>query len=161
MIDNQKYSLQIWDTAGQERFRSISRVFFNDIKGIFIVFSLDNIDTLKHCEDWINDFYSVVDQSMNIPIVLVGNKLDLITNDGVVKIEDSFIKKFVGNNQIPLYFETSSKTNVGIEEAFKEMLQIIVKRKLNVANDDENEKFTLDDVANDTEKPGEPTSSCC
>ncbi|ELP91035.1 GTP-binding protein YPTC1, putative [Entamoeba invadens IP1] len=159
-VDGQMYPIQIWDTAGQERFRSVSRVFFNDIKGIFIVFSLDSMETLNHCKDWLDDFYSVVDHSKNIPVVLVGNKLDLITDEGGVRIPEDVIKKFVAANDIPLYVETSSKKDLNIDSSFQEMLSIIVKRNLHLNEEKEVVDITQQQETKSTSEVSQP-SSCC
>ncbi|EAL51688.1 small GTPase RabH, putative [Entamoeba histolytica HM-3:IMSS] len=160
VVDNQSYPIQIWDTAGQERFRSVSRVFFNDIKGIFIVFSLDNMESLNHCKDWLDDFYSLVDQSKNIPVVLVGNKLDLITDENNVRVPEDIIKKFVSNNDIPLYIETSSKKDINIDSAFQEMVSIIIKRNLHIS-EKKNEIVEITQEQENSPRSNQQTTNDC
>ena len=82
--------MKIWDTAGQERFRQLTTSFFKDADGVIVTFDLTKYETLLNVRDWIASVYKYKDRS--IPMVLVGNKLDLCDpdnadNDRQVEIE--------------------------------------------------------------------------
>ena len=68
--------LQIWDTAGQERYKSFTKAYFKDCKGILMVYDITNSSTLDGIETWLDlaKEHSKVDK---MPMVLVGNKTDL------------------------------------------------------------------------------------
>ena len=67
--------VKIWDTAGQERFRQLTNSFFKDADGVIITFDLCNETSFRNVKDWINSVKKYTDESL--PMVLVGNKLDL------------------------------------------------------------------------------------
>ncbi|KAL7722750.1 GTP-binding protein YPT7 [Entamoeba marina] len=159
-VDNEQYLLQIWDTAGQERFHSLSRVYFNDIKGLFIVFSMTSTESLLHCKDWLDDFYSTVDQTQNIPVVLIGNKLDLVEDPNSDRVPEETIKKFISTNEIELYFETSSKENINIDTCFNEMLSVIIKRNLAVV-EEEPGRVDIADANDETKSTTTNNSTGC
>ena len=49
--------LQIWDTSGEEKFRSMTRNFYRNADGIFIVFDLTKKTTFDHVKIWIINLY--------------------------------------------------------------------------------------------------------
>ena len=49
--------------------------FFKDADGVIVTFDLTNHDTFLNVRDWIASVFKYKDRS--IPMVLVGNKLDL------------------------------------------------------------------------------------
>ncbi len=72
-----------------------------------------------------------------IPIILLGNKIDLnrqVTTEEAEKVAGSYKIKF---------FETSAKNNIGISEAIRELAsQVLLKEKpseFKLSLDDENE----------------------
>lgn len=67
--------VKLWDTAGQERYRTLTTTFIKDADGVLVVFDLNQQDTFHNVRDWIDNIYKHKDTT--IPIVLVGNKLDL------------------------------------------------------------------------------------
>ena len=73
--------LQIWDTAGQERFQSLSNTFYRGADCCVIVYDITNQESYEGIQTWINNFMECVlsngNEEMCVPIILVGNKLDL------------------------------------------------------------------------------------
>ncbi|EMH74519.1 Rab family GTPase [Entamoeba histolytica HM-1:IMSS-B] len=118
------------------------------------------MESLNHCKDWLDDFYSLVDQSKNIPVVLVGNKLDLITDENNVRVPEDIIKKFVSNNDIPLYIETSSKKDINIDSAFQEMVSIIIKRNLHIS-EKKNEIVEITQEQENSPRSNQQTTNDC
>ena len=110
--DDRKVKIQIWDTAGEDRFRSITRNYYKGAKGILLIFDVTDKETFTHVRDWIERIHE--ESPEGITICLVGNKIDMnesrvISNEEGKKIADEF--------KIP-YFETSAKSNIGVEEVF-------------------------------------------
>ena len=106
VVDKQTYQLQIWDTAGQERYHSLVRLYFKDIKGILLVFQMDRQDTFDHLKDWLDLFNGSVSPGFTPPVLLVGNKLDLVESNG--RIQQDVIDRFKEEYNLK-YIETSSK----------------------------------------------------
>ena len=111
-IENgKKIKLKIWDTAGQERFRSISFNVLRSSQGAIVVFDLYNKESFNKITDWLKN---IRERSSKIPIGLFGNKCDLTTKREVTKEE---IDKLCEKENL-IYFETSAKDNIGIQEGF-------------------------------------------
>jgi Ras-related protein Rab-1A len=117
-IDDKIIRVKIWDTAGQEKFKSLTRNFYKNSQGVLICYDVTNRLSFQNIETWVN---SVKDNSSsNIKMVLVGNKIDL---NREVSTEEG--KNLADLNHIP-FFETSAKTNIGINECFIKLITDIV-----------------------------------
>jgi Ras-related protein Rab-32 len=69
-----------------------------------------------------------------IPIVLFGNKVDLIQNKTLIGDQTQNLKSFVKKHGFDGGFLTSAKENVNLQEAFNYLTQIIVTRHLSKAD---------------------------
>jgi len=74
-IKDNNIKLQIWDTAGQESFRSIIRCYYRNSAGVILVYDVSNIKSFDNIKFWFNEIKNFT--SININIILVGNKSDL------------------------------------------------------------------------------------
>ena len=91
MKDGNKIKIIFWDTAGQERFHSLSSGTIKNSQGIIICFALNDKQSFENVVLWLEDVRNV---SEKIPIVLFGNKCDLVDERKVTKEEiDRFVKK--------------------------------------------------------------------
>ena len=54
-VNNSCARLKIWDTCGQEKFRAITRQYFKNSNGVFIVFDLTKKETIKRLNVWLKD----------------------------------------------------------------------------------------------------------
>ena len=116
MKDGNKIKIIFWDTAGQERFHSLSSGTIKNSQGIIICFALNDKQSFENVVLWLEDVRNV---SEKIPIVLFGNKCDLVNERKVTKEEiDRFIKK----NDL-VYFETSAKEKINLEEGFQKIFE--------------------------------------
>ena len=66
---------QIWDTAGQERFESMTKAYFRDAMGAFLIYDVTDRDSFDHIKTtWLSQVKNFAHDK--IQIVLVGNKSD-------------------------------------------------------------------------------------
>ena len=81
---NARYKLYLWDAAGQERFKALTKAYFQDAVGGFVVYDVTQKISLDHCLQWKKEIDDVVQLSNGdpIPIVLMANKVDLGHLDG-------------------------------------------------------------------------------
>ncbi|CAF1598279.1 unnamed protein product [Rotaria magnacalcarata] len=129
-------SLQIWDTAGQERFKCIAAAYYRGAHVIIGVFDMNDIDTLKSAERWINEALQTTTQD-NPLIFLVGSKRDLITdNKSHAKIEQT--ARIVAKRVNAEFWSLSSLTGSNVEELFKRIAcvtyQTLIRQQLNSPN---------------------------
>ena len=116
MKDGNKIKIIFWDTAGQERFHSLSSGTIKNSQGIIICFALNDKQSFENVVLWLEDVRNV---SEKIPIVLFGNKCDLVDERKVTKEE---IERFVKKNDL-VYFETSAKEKINLEEGFQKIFE--------------------------------------
>ena len=147
--DDRKVKIQIWDTAGEDRFRSITRNYYKGAKGILLIFDVTDKETFTHVRDWIERIHE--ESPEGITICLVGNKIDMnesrvISNEEGKKIADEF--------KIP-YFETSAKSNIGVEEVFTYLVKEVDTIYMNEHKEEVGRKTVLNQKTKNKKK------KCC
>ena len=120
-INDKPILYRIWDTCGQERYRSLCKSYFRNSDGIMLLFNLNSINSFENLSLWLN---SIKETGLeNMPLIIVGTKSDLES-----QISEEMIQNFVfGNNLINKYFKCSSKNNIGIDEPFLELANLIIE----------------------------------
>eukprot|EP00032_Breviata_anathema_P000402 JZ549110.1.p1 GENE.JZ549110.1~~JZ549110.1.p1 ORF type:complete len:192 (+),score=15.36 JZ549110.1:101-676(+) len=123
--DNTIVRLQLWDIAGQERFGNMTRVYYKEAVGAFLVFDNMRMSTFDAVAKWKNDIDAKVHlpDGRPIPVVLLANKSDIGKNVTEHVDMDNVCKDygFVG------WFETSAKENVNIDAASRFLVNEILK----------------------------------
>ena len=119
-----KAKLQLWVFGDQERFSSIRPMYYRDSLGAVLVFDLTNSSSFEHLPQWIEDVRSNV--KSEIPLLLVGNKSDLIDQRQVTLEEINSITR-----DFNLYYmETSAKTGEGVDNCFYTLTCLILGLEL-------------------------------
>ncbi|ODA79403.1 hypothetical protein RJ55_04996 [Drechmeria coniospora] len=77
-----RIKFQLWDTAGTERFRSVSRSYYRGAAGAILVYDISSHASFRALQPFLNDARALA--SPNLSIMLVGNKLDLASDDALV-----------------------------------------------------------------------------
>jgi|LakMenEpi02Apr12_1017379.scaffolds.fasta_scaffold01345_2 Ras-related protein Rab-1A len=135
IIDEKKIKLQIWDTAGQERFAAIVNAYYRGTNCAVVVFDLTDSDTLSRAKTYIDQIRKFTTKSISntdytiddkIPIILLGNKVDIKKRD----IQDSDIRSFMELNEIIHYIETSAKDDINVLESFNLVANILYNDEL-------------------------------
>eukprot|EP01105_Mastigella_eilhardi_P014647 TRINITY_DN3331_c0_g1_i1.p1 TRINITY_DN3331_c0_g1~~TRINITY_DN3331_c0_g1_i1.p1 ORF type:complete len:215 (+),score=68.12 TRINITY_DN3331_c0_g1_i1:95-739(+) len=125
--DDTEVRLQMWDIAGQERFGSMTRVYYREAVGAFVVFDISRIGTLDGAAVWKDDLNEKVrwgPQNQPVPVYLLANKCDVPPETYCRAEED--IAKYAKSRGYIGYKLTSAKDNVGIEEAAEELVRHIM-----------------------------------
>jgi small GTP-binding protein len=126
-IDGENVSLFLWDIAGQDSFQALRQRFYTGSSGGIIVFSHapEQTESYTHVSKWLDDLKK---HCGNIPIVLFGNKVDLV-NDGElasnpnIKTSDAIVEQFAKDNRFVGYYKTSALTSQGVTDAFKALVR--------------------------------------
>ncbi len=92
-IDNIKVKEHIWDTVGSEKYKSVTGVYYKGAHGALIVFDITNKESFNNIEYWIE---SIQEQSKDIEIIIVGNKIDNEHKREITKKEIETFCKFKG-----------------------------------------------------------------
>nr|CAD7263903.1 unnamed protein product [Timema shepardi] len=147
--------LQLWDIAGQERFGNMTRVYYKEAVGAFIVFDVTRAATFDAVVKWKQDLDTKVQlpDGSPIPCVLLANKCDQ-QKEGLVN-NPAKMEEYCKERGFTGWYETSAKENINIEEAARLLVtKILQNDKLIHQNDSANEdKFAIDGKKSD-EKSG-------
>ena len=83
-----RVKIHIWDTAGNESFGPIIKSYYKGIAGAMIVFDVTNRESFNKVNYWYNELIENGDYDNKLPILLVGNKIDL-KNKKVISKEEA------------------------------------------------------------------------
>lgn len=117
-IHRNAVKLFFWDIAGQSQFSFMRPTFYKGSKAAIIVFSHapGEDDSFDDVEEWHEDIKKYCG---DIPIILFGNKIDLISPE---KFNDDKAIKFAKDRNFLGYYKTSAKTGNGVYEAFQAII---------------------------------------
>lgn len=114
-----RVKLQIWDTGGQERFSYVRPLYYKGAMGGLVVFDVTQPESFQSLPKW---FEEVKKNRGNIPLILVGNKVDLPDR----KISAEQAAQIAKKNGLK-YLEASAKTGESIERVFAELSKAMVE----------------------------------
>ncbi|KAL6713473.1 Vacuolar protein sorting-associated protein 21 [Lecanora helva] len=155
-LPHRTIKFEIWDTAGQERFASLAPMYYRNAQSALVVYDLTKPTSLVKAKHWVAELQRQA--SPGIVIALVGNKLDL-TNEtpdsesasktntaseeaegegGVEASEDTGDARKISTKEGRdyaeeeglLFFETSAKTGVNVQEVFTAIANAIPETQL-------------------------------
>merc|ERR1712164_144988 len=107
----------VWDTAGQEKFGGLRDGYYIQGQCAIIMFDVTGRITYKNVPVWYRDLMRVCE---NIPIVLVGNKVDVKERKVKVKQINFHRKKNLN------YYDISAKSNFNYEKPFLSLAKKLV-----------------------------------
>jgi small GTP-binding protein len=122
-------SIQIWDLAGQEHFKNVRSTFYKGAQGALAVYSTVERSSFDNVTNWLDECWT--NAAKKIPIVLIGNKIDLreqfkdnpVMQQTIVTTEEgeALAKKIASNGVHASFMETSAKTGHNVEASFLEL----------------------------------------
>lgn len=115
--------LQLWDLGGEDRFRFLLPTYCLGCSGAIFMYDVTSRSSLQSNQAWTT---IVKEKNGNIPILLVGNKVDL---DSRVIPRDHGIQ-VARQNGMAGFVETSAKEGINVNEAFNTLTDLMVKRML-------------------------------
>ena len=157
-INNNVLKLQIWDTCGQEVYKSLISNFYRNSSLALILYAINNSDSFKHAENWLNDLKSQANP--NVRVFLVGNKSDL---EKEVDTEDA--NSFTKNNNMTYFTECSAKSGYNVKEIFVEAAKQLYKVYNKLKNENKlpsnASKLKINKADNKDENSGFKKMKCC
>jgi len=123
ICDDARCLLQLWDLGGQERFRYLLENFVMGARGALLLFDLTRMPKIGDILEWVNiarlhDF--------NLPILLIGTKLDL---EDLIAVDDESALHLKNTFNMIDFIKTSAKTGYNVEKAF----EMITKKLVNAS----------------------------
>lgn len=119
-VGSHQVKLQLWDTAGQETFVSITRSYYMSCATAILVYDVTNRASFVNISSWIQQVQQHADQ--NIPVIIVGNKVDLEHSRCVTTKEGADLAHSIAAH----FVETSAKTNLNVHRLFEEATREIL-----------------------------------
>jgi small GTP-binding protein len=123
MVNDKLTKIQIWDTAGQERYRSITTAYYRGAAAICVCFDITNRESFSNLEMWFDEVSKYTDN--DVDKIVLANKCDLENERKVGKEE---VENFEKSHGIKI-MDVSAKTGVGIESAFKYIVERLIVKK--------------------------------
>ena len=123
VVDGQVCVLDILDTAGQEEYSAMRDQYFRTGKGFLLIYDLTARATFDEATTFRAQICRVTDRDPSdpLPMVLVGNKVDLESNRQVLTVEG---KELAASWGCPFY-ETSAKTRINVDQAWEDVVREI------------------------------------
>jgi len=155
--------LPLWDIAGQERFGNMTRVYYKEAVGAFVVFDVTRINTFEAVQKWKNDIDAKVTlppDDSPIPVVLLANKCDL-AKEGFAR-NAAQMDKYCEEHGFVGWEETSAKDNINIDKAAKFLVGKILERTKGIQQQQSGGAGEFKLTADDSQrKDGQEQSTCC
>ncbi|KAI9759915.1 MAG: Ras GTPase ras2 [Candelina submexicana] len=147
-IDHQSCMLEVLDTAGQEEYTALRDQWIRDGEGFVLVYSISSRSTFTRIQRFHNQIQRVKEsvsasspsttiytgQSLNstplppagpVPIMLVGNKSDRVTEREVSTQEGQALARDLGCE----FVEASAKNCINVERAFYDVVRLLRKQR--------------------------------
>ncbi len=120
-IGEDSIKMIVWDIGGQAQWRDKLHLYLQGSDGAIIIVDLTRKKTLDGLNYWLDSINTHL-KAENFPIVLVGNKVDLVEQRRI-SAEDL---KNASNYDV---FETSAKTGETVEDMFTTVSKLILAQK--------------------------------
>mmetsp|Transcript_2275 Transcript_2275/g.3160 ORF Transcript_2275/g.3160 Transcript_2275/m.3160 type:complete len:275 (+) Transcript_2275:91-915(+) len=137
MVDGEPALLQIWDTAGQERFHhgTLGHAFYRGADGALLVYDVSQGKSFGQIAEWHEELmtkvnpYEDMDENQKFPIVVVGNKIDLLQMNGIIHAaNDEAIEGWCQSQGVG-HVKTCAKDGTGVEMAMSAIAQLAMLNK--------------------------------
>lgn len=128
MVDGLTYMLDLLDTAGQEEYSAMRDQYMRTGDGFMCVFALNSRQSFDELNMFIEQIKRTKEGCYNcdldhIPLLIVGNKCDIESHERKITTQEGIDFACSCNTK---YMETSAKTRYNIDDAFSEMVRIIL-----------------------------------
>ena len=121
-LQGKTIKLQIWNIGGEERFRFLLSTYCLGANAAMIIYDITNSKTLDQIPAWTK---IVREKASDIPIMLIGNKLNLEEFRELDREEGIEIAK---KYNLYSYSENSTKTGQNIEKSFESLTEFLLNQ---------------------------------
>ena len=115
-----KVKINLWDTAGQERYMSINKLYFQKIQGIILMYDITQRSSFERLPKWVQ---LINETTFNIPVILIGNKIDDEEENRIVSTEEG--KDFANQNGY-LFYEASALNGKNVNNSIYDLCESII-----------------------------------
>ena len=150
--NNKKYTYALWDTAGQEIYRSLNKIFIKGSKIILFVYAINNEQSFKEIEYWINSAKESLEEGKYI-MALIGNKSDLYEEQ---KVSDDEAKELADKYSMKFEITSAFSDKSGFKQFLKEIIIDYIE-SLGSEEEENNLNYKLKNPGNQDKKK----NKCC
>ncbi|KAG5978825.1 Ras GTPase ras2 [Claviceps digitariae] len=142
VIDGQPCMLEVLDTAGQEEYTALRDQWIRDGEGFVLVYSISSRSSFTRIKRFHHQIQrvkescssspsypgsplSAISPQMPVPIMLVGNKSDRVTEREVSTQEGHALARELGCE----FVEASAKNCINVEKAFYDVVRILRRQR--------------------------------
>jgi len=118
-VDNAPSVLEILDTAGTEQFASMRDLYIKNGQGFVVVYSVTSVQSFYDIKTMRDQIIRVKGMREFIPLLLVGNKCDMISQREVKTSDGEELAKLWG---CP-FIEASAKSAQNVDNLFVEIVR--------------------------------------
>lgn len=146
VIDGQSCMLEVLDTAGQEEYTALRDQWIRDGEGFVLVYSISSRSSFTRIQRFHNQIQRVKESSASspsypgspisaaapsapVPIMLVGNKSDRVTEREVSTQEGHALARELGCE----FVEASAKNCINVEKAFYDVVRQLRRQRMAVS----------------------------
>ncbi|XP_044716995.1 ras family domain-containing protein [Hirsutella rhossiliensis] len=130
VIDNQPCMLEVLDTAGQEEYTALRDQWIRDGEGFVLVYSISSRSSFTRIKRFHHQIQRVKESpQMPVPVMLVGNKSDRVTEREVSTQEGHALARELGCE----FVEASAKNCINVEKAFYDVVRILRRQRQQVS----------------------------
>ncbi len=120
-IEGKALQVEILDTAGQDAYTSLRETFMHTGDGFMLVYSITDDQTFEDIRS-IRDQILRVHSDRKVPMIVVGNKVDLADDRAVSKEEGSRVASEFGAQ----FMEVTAKEDFKIKDSFNALIRSIL-----------------------------------
>ncbi|KAK0719525.1 ras family-domain-containing protein [Lasiosphaeria hispida] len=142
VIDDQACMLEVLDTAGQEEYTALRDQWIRDGEGFILVYSVSSRSSFSRIKRFHHQIQRVkestasspsypgspiaaINSSAPVPIMLVGNKSDRVSDREVSTQEGHALARELGCE----FIEASAKNCINVEKAFYDVVRILRRQR--------------------------------
>ncbi|KAM9950103.1 hypothetical protein ACTFIT_011336 [Dictyostelium discoideum] len=141
-LDEEKYNLEIIDTAGQEEFCDLKNNYILNGNAFIIVYSICCKGSFKEVKNIMDNIINIKD-CQNIPIIIVGNKIDIDEKERKVSTLEG---KNLAKQLNCLFIETSAKQNLNISKIFTTLVKDWNEKQQNIKKFSKKSSYSIKNI---------------
>jgi len=123
--NNKSYSINFFDTAGQEKYKSLAVNTIKKAHGVILMYDVTDKKSFEAISTWMKNAIDI--KGKDFPVMLVGNKIDLVDRREVSTEEGENTASQYGIQ----FFEISNKFGTNVEEACSGLINLVVEKNSN------------------------------
>lgn len=125
-VDGKDYNLTLWDTAGQEDYEKLRPLSYPNTDCFLLCYSISSKTSFENVKSkWSPEIHHF---SHNVPIILIGTKLDLRVPGSEKFVTTAEGKKLKRDIKAYSFVECSAKKKINLDTVFEEAVRAVERK---------------------------------